>query len=148
MGGTIIEAIVAGIIAGIIIKIIDYFFQGQNLKVKHIKRQFERELVYRHNISIENKGKQTGRLLDITVKPTKDVKQSYLMVDEITNNNNVAPISVDGKKSRTIWIDCYPNTKNIKYKIDVRYEKSFLRVIYERKKTIWSNFFKIDDFCQ
>ena len=140
MGGTIIEAIIVVVIGGIILGVISYLFQGPNLKVKHLKRQLQQKkpISYRHVIKIENKGRRTGELLDIVAKPTNNVKQSYLRVDTLSNLG-VTPVSVDGKKTRDVWLDCYPNTKNTKYRIDVRYEKSIFNHVYEKQKTIWSN---------
>jgi len=146
MGGTLIEAILAVIIAGIVLQVINYLFQGPNLKVKHKKRQIEQQKVvvigkppsffYRHIIEIRNTGNTSGNF-DIIAESDYEIKQSLLMVNDI-NNLKVAPLSIE-KGTTIVFLDCYPVINNQKYWLYATYEKSFLRFIYERKKTIWSN---------
>ena len=143
MGETIfgvILAILVVVIAGIILRIYDYFSKGPNLKVKHINRQLERQepLTYMHVILIENKGKRAGSLIDIVARPDGSVKQSYLMVEDITNGK-VAPTTIEEKRTVTLFLDCFPIASDTRYWIDARYQKSIFNHTYEKRKRIWSN---------
>lgn len=139
MSLSVIETIFAFVMGGIILLIINYFLEGSRLKITHSDRQLEREnpLTYRHVFSIQNKGKTAGRVLDIIVEPN-EVKQS-LIFDLDNNKTMVARFNVDGKQIRNIAIDCFPPSTDIRYRLTVIHEKSFLRISYEKPKIIWPN---------